>query len=67
MRSWPCVKRTTMRTLNVAICRLRSKVLLAGARLRCIRCSMNMCSGKLRELSELICCMESPWVWHLKH
>ena len=47
-------KRTTMRTLNVAICRLRGKVLLAGARLplHTVHGMGYVFLGKLRELSE---------------
>ena len=47
-------RRTSMRTLNVAICRLRSKVLLAGARLplHTVHGMGYVFLGKLRELSE---------------
>ncbi|MGB3436689.1 helix-turn-helix domain-containing protein [Achromobacter sp.] len=47
-------RRTTMRTLNVAICRLRGKVLLAGVRLplHTVHGMGYVFLGKLRELSE---------------
>ncbi|CAB3922212.1 hypothetical protein LMG26858_05420 [Achromobacter anxifer] len=47
-------KRTSMRTLNVAICRLRGKVLLAGARLplHTVHGMGYVFLGKLRELSD---------------
>ncbi len=47
-------RRTSMRTLNVAICRLRGKVLLAGARLplHTVHGMGYVFLGKLRELSD---------------
>lgn len=47
-------RQTTMRTLNVAICRLRGKVLLTGARLplHTVHGMGYVFLGKLRELSD---------------